>query len=163
MNNSQKIWKAKLKELATTVDNEGVPIDQDIMETVAAFNLNGFTTIKSCAGHIKQGPLRFSFVLGWAAGKPESRFTNDKKLRQKIALTYSGPQEEIEINPGAAEEYYKIVTKRRLHETKEYKTWDKKIEFYEKLFYPFSNNFIRRDRFLRRQKFILHQECWDTW
>jgi len=132
MNHSQKIWKAKLKEFATVVDNEGVPIDRDILETVVAFNLNGFPTIKSCAGHTQHHPLRFPFVLGWAAGKPESRFTNDKKLRQKIAIKYRGIPEEIKLNPDAAREYYKIVKKRRLHETRQYKVWGKKNRFLQK-------------------------------
>jgi hypothetical protein len=144
MNNSQKIWKAKLKELTTIVDNEGIPIDKDILETVAAFNLNGFPTIKSCAGHFQQSSLRFPFVLGWATGKPESRFINDKKLRQKIALKYSGPQEEIEIDPGAAEEYYKIVKKRRLNETKEYKAWDKKNRVLRKAILSLLQQFYSR-------------------
>ena len=124
MNNFQKTWKAKLKELAIVVDNEGVPIDKDILETVAVFNLNGFPTVKSCAGHITYHPLTFPFILGWTAEKPENRFTNDKKLRQRLALSL--PPEEIELNPIAAKKYYKIVAKRHLHETKEYKTWNKK-------------------------------------
>lgn len=124
MNNSQKTWKAKLKELSAIVDNEGVPIDKDILETVAAFNLNGFPTVKSCAGHTAYHPLTFPFILGWAAGKPENRFTNDKKLRQKLALSL--PPEEIELNPAAAKKYYEIVAKHHLRETNEYKTWNKK-------------------------------------
>ena len=58
----QQLWKEKLKELDKIVDNEGVPIDENIKETVAALNLNGFPTIKSCGGHIWNDRLRFLLV-----------------------------------------------------------------------------------------------------
>lgn len=124
----QKLWKEKLKELDKIVDNEGTPIDENIKETVVAFNLNGFPTIKSCGGHTWNDHLSFPFVLGRAFGMPENRFTGDKKIRERIALTHHTIPEEIEINPSAADEYDQLIEKLGLHETREYQEWDGRNE-----------------------------------
>jgi len=140
----QQIWETKLKELSSVVDNEGTPIDKDILETVAALNLNGFPTIKSCAGHTQMHPLAFPFILGWADGRPENRFDNDKKIRQTIARKHRGFPAEIEFNPLATKEYFKIVEKRGLKETKEYQEWDKKNIIIQKTIRSFLRQFYSK-------------------
>lgn len=124
MSKFQKIWNSKIKELAGIKDNQGVPIDKDILETVAAMNLNGFPTVVSCAGHTESHPLTYPFVLGWALEKPKNRYTNDEMIRIKLAHGWSSDQ--IELNPEASSEYYKYVSEHHLQETKEFKQWIKK-------------------------------------
>jgi hypothetical protein len=130
-NERWQLWREKLKELDTITDNEGVPIDDDIKETVAVLNLIGIPTAQSCAGHI-MGRLRYPMILGWAKDRPVERFTNDKDIRCKIASKYHISVDDIEFNSQATEEYYTIVTKLRLKETKEYKKWIKQNKLLRK-------------------------------
>lgn len=123
--NIYKIWYRKLRELDSITDKEGVPIDNEIKETVAALNLLGIPTSKSCAGHIK-GRLRYPFILGWAEGRPQERFAGDFQIRYNIAKKYHLDVNDIELNPEVAREYYNIIRRLKLTETKEYKKWKNK-------------------------------------
>lgn len=48
-------WNAKLDELRGVTDGLGLGLDEPIVETVAALQLNGFSTRQSCGGHLDWG------------------------------------------------------------------------------------------------------------
>lgn len=121
----------KLKELDGIKDNEGTPIDPGIKEAIVAFNLNGFPTINSCAGHTQKNKLWFPHVLGVAPGRPQNRFINDNKIRRKIAHEHNIPEGFIELNPNACKQYYQWVKEHRLKETKKYLAWKRKNKVME--------------------------------
>jgi len=121
-----KIWQNTIKKLAKIRDNENVAIDKHALETIAAFNLNRIPTVTSCGGHSEPNKLRFPHVLGFANNKPKSRYGNDGAIRKMIARKHHTPQETIEINPGAAQEYQNIIRKNKLKENKTYKIWQGK-------------------------------------
>jgi hypothetical protein len=48
-------WKSVRARINEIIDENGDPVDEDIREVVAAFNVNGLTTTGSCEGHVKPG------------------------------------------------------------------------------------------------------------
>jgi hypothetical protein len=49
----QKIWGEKLKDMDRIVDGLGMQMDENIKECVVGLWLNGFNTSSSCGGHIE--------------------------------------------------------------------------------------------------------------
>ncbi len=48
-------WNQKIMELKKIQDRRGMPIDENILEAVAALNLLGIHTVQSCEGHADWG------------------------------------------------------------------------------------------------------------
>jgi hypothetical protein len=66
-NKKKSEWDRLSKELSSTTDKLGKPIDKGIIETVIALNALGFKTKMSCEGHIgKSGRLlKHSLPFPW--------------------------------------------------------------------------------------------------
>lgn len=51
----REAWQQIRRNVAAIIDEEGGPIDQGMIDTVAALNINSFPTTGSCQGHVKTG------------------------------------------------------------------------------------------------------------
>lgn len=89
-----KKWEAEIESLKSITDAEGKGIEQGIIETVAAFNLNGLNVTQSCEGHEDRG-LHAPWVDVSSPGKPEERWNNEKKIFQEAAEKHQLDFEEI--------------------------------------------------------------------
>src|SRR6266566_9584555 len=57
-------WDNLVKQFCSISDRLGMPIDDEIFDTVIALNALGITTTMSCAGHITrdEGDIRYPWV-----------------------------------------------------------------------------------------------------
>lgn len=85
------IWNKKFLEVQAYQDGAGNIMDEGIMETVTALNVNDIPTIQSCAGHIKKGAM--PWVQIQQPGRPEGVYKKsditsewEKWREQDIAL-----------------------------------------------------------------------------
>jgi len=53
----QAIWDRKIEEVKEYKDQAGNKMDEEIVETVVALNVNDIPTIQSCAGHTETGAM----------------------------------------------------------------------------------------------------------
>lgn len=79
-------WDDLVKHFCTVSDGLGMPIDDEIFETVIALNALGITTTMSCAGHITRddGDIRYPWVDFSASDATiESLMAEEQKLHKK--------------------------------------------------------------------------------
>lgn len=65
----EAFWNDKFHEVQAYQDGAGNKMDEGIMETVTALNVNDIPTIQSCAGHIEKGMM--PWVQIQQPGRPE--------------------------------------------------------------------------------------------
>lgn len=79
-------WDDLVKQFCSISDRLGMPIDDEIFDTVVALNALGITTTMSCAGHITrdEGDIRYPWV-DFSASNPtiEDLKKQQEGLRQK--------------------------------------------------------------------------------
>ncbi|MFN8607526.1 MAG: hypothetical protein U0931_08340 [Vulcanimicrobiota bacterium] len=87
----QQQWTRKLEELKSTADGLGLGLDEPIVDTVAALQLNGFNTRQSCGGHLDHG-----CSVPWVDIQAENRppFLFERPEFMGLLCRYQG-QEEI--------------------------------------------------------------------
>src|SRR5579864_6767791 len=90
----QAAWEAKRREIDQITDALGLGIDEDIKETVVAFNMLGFNTSASCEGHLDHG-LSTPFIDIEAPGRPETEYVGEMEIFQRIADKYGISLKEI--------------------------------------------------------------------
>jgi hypothetical protein len=79
-------WNDLVKHFCAVSDGLGMPIDDEIFETVVALNAVGITTTMSCAGHITrdEGDIRYPWVDFSASDATIKDLKKDQeKLRKK--------------------------------------------------------------------------------
>ena len=129
-------WKTLRSEVDEIVDAKGMPIDEGIKETVAAFNAVGINTTASCEGHedtnIEGGGRVWPWVAIEAPEEPHPRFEGEVEIFEKIAEANGVTVEDLkrgrprELWDQAMNEVVKNP------ETPEYKEWERKNkELYE--------------------------------
>jgi len=76
-------WDELVKHFCSVSDGLGMPIDDEIFETVVALNALGITTTMSCAGHITrdEGDVRYPWVDFSAS---DSTINDLKQEQQKL-------------------------------------------------------------------------------
>jgi hypothetical protein len=126
-------WFDTLKNLDEIVDGLGMKIDENIKETVAAFNINGIPTDGSCGGHT-EGRLGFPYIMGKPLDEPEYRWVGQQNLNSEILKKYNlKTVREIYSDSKAEAEYNKRVEEElKFIETEQYKEWYKKVQPLEK-------------------------------
>ena len=80
----QKEWDEKLKNIDRTVDGLGLGMDENIKEAVVALVLNGLNTEASCGGHIEENEVRLPWGQIAAEGMPVYRYAGEKEIREEI-------------------------------------------------------------------------------
>jgi hypothetical protein len=50
----QKVWRSALMQTRRITDKLGMPVDKEVVETVAILRLMGFHTSASCGGHVRR-------------------------------------------------------------------------------------------------------------
>lgn len=75
-------WNDLVKHFCSISDRLGMPIDDEIFETVVALNALGITTTMSCAGHITrdEGDIRYPWV-DFSASDPVIKDLKKKQER----------------------------------------------------------------------------------
>lgn len=82
-----RLWHAKIEELKTVADSEGKGIDGGVLETVAAFNLNSFSTVQSCEGHLTEG-VPIPWVEVQALNEPAEQYEGQEAIYNEVAQQY---------------------------------------------------------------------------
>jgi hypothetical protein len=126
-NKNDLIWKNKLEEIEKITDRIGTPIDKNVKEAVAAFQLNGFTTATSCEGHIEKGAPA-PWIVVEALNKPTERFVNEKQIFQKKASEYNIPIEKFDHHTDRKAFLEAFTEAAEQGETEEYRNWRKENE-----------------------------------
>lgn len=88
----ERLWKKKVEEVRTWKDVPGTEMDEGIIETVVAFNLNGLTTFSSCEGH--EVNYTFPHVDLVLPQQPIETFINERKIIKHVAEKFNFPVEE---------------------------------------------------------------------
>src|SRR6266566_7147705 len=84
-------WDNLVKQFCSISDRLGMPIDDEIFDTVVALNALGITTTMSCAGHITrdEGDIRYPWI-DFSASDTE---IEDLKKEQAADFYLSEPRE----------------------------------------------------------------------
>lgn len=90
-----QLWTTAKQKVDATVDKRGVPIDEEIKDTVTALQILKFPTSNSCAGHTVKdegygSPLVEISALpqkGWQEDNEKKRLWAEENLKQKKRLT----------------------------------------------------------------------------
>lgn len=125
--NEEKLrqWEDALKKLEAISDNLGMLIEENIKETVAAFNVNEIPTSGSCGGHLEDDRLRYPYVQGRAQNEPQHRFEGEKEIIEGLIQKHGLKDAHEIFDDGEVEnEYYQATD--HLEETAEYKEWSAK-------------------------------------
>lgn len=119
-------WDNKLKELEKVTDRLGMPIDNNILETVAGLNLLEVSTSSSCGGHVRgegEDRIRFPYFGGHAPDEPKARFVGEQELRNELATKYGIDPEDIDSDERSLHEYWDTIQSKDYQETQQYKQW----------------------------------------
>ena len=127
MQQKQKEWDTVVRSLEHVVDGLGMPIDSNIIETLAGFNVNHFHTISSCGGHTDAERIRLPYIHFAPPEKPHYRYENEASFRKQIAEKYQLNESDIDqdINKEADREYWKAMDVQQ--ETPEWREWYSKL------------------------------------
>lgn len=121
----EKAWQDKMREIEKMADVKGMGIDEQIKETIAALNLNGFDTNASCEGHINRGyPAPWMRVS--VPGQPKWRFVGEEEIFKEIADKYNATFDDVmrAVNEDA---YTEAMTRSaKNEESEEYTEWMKR-------------------------------------
>ncbi len=104
------------------MDGLGLPIEESIKETVAAFHVHEVPTSSSCGGHIESERLSFPYIMGEALNEPEFRWEGEDTVVQEILEKYRLEKRRDIFATDLAEGEYDTRTA-ELPETKEYMEW----------------------------------------
>ncbi len=124
----QKQWDNEINRLEKMVDLLGLPIDTNIREAVAAFNINGFPTYMSCEGHVEErfgSMIKISPYVGFGTPEPDIRFEGQEEIKRKIGEKYGVKPETVGLhietgNKEADREYWDYIQNELIPETSEF-------------------------------------------
>lgn len=125
--NHNDLFYTKRKEPDGMADRLGMPIDEGIKDTVAAFQLLDFNTQASCEGHIERDLLTPWIDIG-APNQPSIRYNGEEEIYKKIATTHNVTVEDmLHLNTDAATEaeHDAVMLASEHGETPEYLEWRK--------------------------------------
>ena len=120
------VWDSKLKELEKVTDRLGMPIDGNILETIAGLNLLEIPTTSSCGGHLRSEEdhkIGFPYFGGHATNEPKTRFVGEQELRDKVAVKYGIDPKNVDRDKKSLHEYWDILADDDYQETEEYQAW----------------------------------------
>ncbi len=120
-NEKHEAWDEMFQSLEQITDALGKHIEEGIRDTVVAFEMNGFHTDGSCAGHLEEDRLRFPYIAGEAAGLPTYHLEGQKELEKMITEKYAISRKEIRRHLEAAKEYKELSKDFAL--TNEFNEW----------------------------------------
>jgi hypothetical protein len=118
-------FQSRVEELKKVTDRLGMPIDKNILETIAGLNLLGIPTSSSCGGHLKseEGNLGFPYFGGHTPNEPRIRFRGEIGLRDKIAAKYGVDPKQVADDEKSLHEYWDTIQNEDYKETEEYQKW----------------------------------------
>ncbi len=118
-------WEKQRQEIENSADTLGYKIDEQIKESLVAFNLVGLPTSASCEGHVDHG-ISAPWIEVSAPNQPEERFFGENEIFQKVAEKYGIQVEDMKrmANPEANRAYWEAVGEASCQEeTPEYRHW----------------------------------------
>lgn len=120
-------WQAKLLEIESRTDLEGLGLDEGVKETVAAFNLLGIPTSQSCEGHAnqKESHSMWPWVSFGLPDEPKERYVGEYAALENMA-TERGMDVDTLKRSVSLDEQWEVVRHLQDHETTEYIEWEKK-------------------------------------
>ena len=120
-------WEKQEKEVEQIADSLGEKIDDQIKQSVVAFNVMRLSTAGSCEGHTDHG-MSAPWIEVAAPDQPKERFIGQKKIEYRIAEKYDISVEEVQKgkNYNAYAEAVKEYSQN--NETPEYKQWRDKTQ-----------------------------------
>ncbi len=129
----QALWDKTLESLNEIRDGLGLPMDEGIKETVAAFIVNGFPTTSSCEGHVEE---RFGekvhnephIMIG--IPEPAERFIGDTDIKKQIIEKFGITIEDFDRweHEDANKAYWQYIEEHNPPETPEYQEIKRKNE-----------------------------------
>lgn len=120
----QEIWNNTLDRLRHVTDGLGLPIEESIIEAVAAMNVNSIPTNSSCGGHLEDEGLNFPYLQGSPADQPKYRYMGEEKIRQDFLNKNNIVNfRDIFMDEELENQYRDLIDD--LGETEEYKNWYK--------------------------------------
>lgn len=123
-NEKSVLWQEKLKSLEEIVDRLGRYIDNEIKETLVAFELNNIPTDSSCGGHLEAAHMRFPYVSGESKGRPRYAYAGQEDIEHDIEKKYAITSSEIRTHEEAKKEYRERLNDQEPSEA--YKEWQAK-------------------------------------
>ena len=129
-----KKWEEIKKYVEQITDDNGMPIEKGILETVIALKASGIETAQSCEGHIEidEGRRPWPWVIVEAPNKPHEQFVDQRKVFEEVAGQNGVLVENLER--GNPRELWKEALNRASQnpETPEHKIWeDQNKKLYE--------------------------------
>ena len=129
MNKLDQKLEKMLAEL-DTISHKDRPIDRPIKRVVALMNLLGFPTFFSCGGHCGKKKIVIPYVMGKEIGKPDHRFTKERKIIDRIAKKHKVRFGDVYhlgfIQTRFEKEFLDDVVRLHLKETRRYEIWHEK-------------------------------------
>lgn len=121
------LFHAKWKELDNLADHLGMPIDEGIKDTVAAFQLLDFNTQASCEGHLDRDLLTPWIDIG-APNQPTIRYNGEQEIYEKISAAHGVTVEDMRhwsTDAATEAEQEAVILASEHGETPEYLAWRK--------------------------------------
>lgn len=78
-------WEKELSKMDEVVDEQNLGVDEEVKETVVAFNVHGFETSGSCEGHL--GEEELGHLYPWihlSTPEPEGLMDAEEELSEKL-------------------------------------------------------------------------------
>jgi len=123
----ENLFQTKRNELGRVADRLGMPLDEGIKETVAAFQLLDFNTQASCEGHLDHDLLTPWIDIG-APNQPEIRYNREQEIYEKIAKDHGVTVEDMrhwETDAATDAQQEAAMLASENGETPEYLAWRK--------------------------------------
>ncbi|MSU55450.1 MAG: hypothetical protein EXS46_02830 [Candidatus Taylorbacteria bacterium] len=130
----QRQWKEKITELRNIKDIDNHPIEEGILETVAALNLLGFNTFQSCDGETNG---LSPFVQCKADNEPSDVYVGERELKERLirersispgSIDRNSPDYDhgifVDLEGDARDELFN----KKAEETEDFKLWNERTE-----------------------------------
>src|SRR6266702_7167055 len=108
-------WDDLVKHFCSVSDRLGMPIDDEIFDTVVALNALGITTTMSCAGHITrdEGDIRYPWIDFCTSDTSIEDLKKEQARLQKTANTLQSKLTRLRKKNAASERIQKLMKKSR--------------------------------------------------
>jgi hypothetical protein len=108
-------WDDLVKHFCSVSDRLGMPIDDEIFDTVIALNALGITTTMSCAGHITrdEGDIRYPWIDFCTSDTSIEDLKKEQARLQKTANTLQSKLTRLRKKNAASERIQKLMKKSR--------------------------------------------------
>lgn len=125
INLAQQKWDKGSERTEKIEDSLGCSVDENIKETVTAFNVFEINTSGSCEGHIDQG-CGVPWVEVAAYNEPDEYYVNEKSIIERIAL-----ENNISVDGLRKEEKYEAIFQQAKNEFEKNGKTEKAIAWQE--------------------------------